>query len=85
MPWSEGSDNSLLATGDAQGETNCGTDHERQGIVAHAHQSEIHAFGVLALGYFDVTLPRGYLRIGPDNGKRRALSDVLRLGNSPGC
>ena len=72
MPWSEGSDNLLLARDAAQGETDCGTDRERSGIVAHAHRNESRAFGVLVLGYVGVTLPHDCSRIGPGNGEATA-------------
>ena len=62
----------MLATDDALGETDCGTDHGQPGTVVHARQNESRAFGVLVLGYVGVTLPHDYWRIGPDNGELRA-------------
>lgn len=71
MPWSEGYDNLLPATDDAQTEIDCGVDHERSRIVAHAHRSGSHASGVLALENVGVTIQNGCWHIGPGNGKLR--------------
>ena len=50
MPWREGHDSLLPAIDDAPVETDCGAGYEHSRIVAHVHQNESRAFGVLALG-----------------------------------
>ena len=71
MPWSEGSDNLLLATDGARVETDCGTDHKRSRIAVHVHLHENRAFGVLVLAYVGVTLSHDWARIGPGNVELR--------------
>ena len=65
MPWREGHDSLLPAIDDAQVETDCGVGYEHSRIVAHVHQNERRAFGVLALGYVRVTLQHDCSRIDP--------------------
>ena len=54
MPWREGHDSLLPAIDDAPVGTDCGAGYEHSRIVAHVHQNESRAFGVLALGYVRV-------------------------------
>ena len=65
MPWREGHDSLLPAIDDAPVETDCGAGYEHSRIVAHVHQNERRAFGVLALGYVRVTLQHDCSRIDP--------------------
>ena len=65
MPWREGHDSLLPAIDDTPVETDCGAGYEHSRIVAHVHQNESRAFGVLALGYVRVTLQHDCSRIDP--------------------
>jgi len=67
MPWSGGRDSSLPAINDDQDETDCGTDRERSGTVAHAHRNRSRASGVLVRAYVRVTLQFDCLHIGLGN------------------
>jgi hypothetical protein len=54
MPWCEGSDSLLFATGYAQDETNCRTGHERQGIDYIPVLVDVSAWGRNRFGVIDV-------------------------------
>jgi len=72
MPWSGGRGSLLLAINDDQDETDCGTDRERPGTVAHVHRSGSRASGVLVRAYVRVTLQFDCLRIGLGNVEPKA-------------
>ena len=72
VPWREGHDSLLPAIDDAPVETDCGAGYEHSRIVAHVHQNESRAFGILALGYVRVTLQHDCSRIDPGSAAQRA-------------